>query len=402
MFGNLQTAYTDLTQLNFALMRRVAELEAERERLRQAIASMSEAFFLMDRAGRVRQVNPAACRLLQCEAASLVEQPFGAVCGRSDIPATPWDLLQGAPSGRLGPMDLEIATRLGSRVPISLSLVVVRDQQGRITGMQAVARDISERKRAEEALARQARELARSNAELQQFAYVASHDLQEPLRMMASFARLLDKRYKGRLDADECIDYIVDGAKRMQRLIDDLLTYSRAGRQGRPFAPTAVAVVATACANLRAAIEESGARIVVEPLPVVMADEGQLVQLFQNLIGNAIKFRGDRPVEIHIGAAPQGDAWRFWLRHNGIGIEPRHAERIFLIFQRLHGRDRYPGTGIGLAIAKKIVERHGGRIWVESHPGAGSTFSFTLSAKEPPPESSEWSGQADRHPAGGG
>jgi two-component system, chemotaxis family, sensor kinase Cph1 len=251
--------------------------------------------------------------------------------------------------------------------------------------MQVVANDITERKQAEAALTRQAEELTRSNTELQQFAYVASHDLQEPLRMMASFAELLAKRYKEQLDADanEFIDYIIDGAARMQRLINDLLSYSRVGSRGKDFAPTdCAAVLRTVCANLRAAIEESGAVVITDSLPTVMADETQLVQLFQNLLGNAIKFRGDKPVLIYVGAERRGNDWLFQLRDNGIGIEPQYVERIFLIFQRLHGRGQYPGTGIGLAIAKKIVERHGGRIWVESEPGKGSIFYFTLPGRE--------------------
>jgi len=205
------------------------------------------------------------------------------------------------------------------------------------------------------------------------------------LRMMASFAQLLAERYKAGLgpDADEFIDYIVGGAARMQRLINDLLSYSRIGRRDREFTPIdCTAVVETVCANLRAAIEESGAMVLTDALPTGMADETQLVQLFQNLLGNAIKFRGNKPVHISIGAKREGDEWLFHVRDNGIGIEPQYVERIFLIFQRLHGRSQYPGTGIGLAIAKKIVERHAGRIWVESDAGKGSTFYFTLPARE--------------------
>jgi light-regulated signal transduction histidine kinase (bacteriophytochrome) len=203
--------------------------------------------------------------------------------------------------------------------------------------------------------------------------------------MMASFAQLLAERYKDTLDpdADEFIDYIVDGAARMQRLIHDLLSYSRVGRRNRDFTPIdCTTVVGTVCANLRAAIEESGVVITTDALPVVMADETQLVQLFQNLLGNAIKFRGDKPPLINIGAERLGDDWLFRIQDNGIGIEPQYVERIFLIFQRLHGRSQYPGTGIGLAIAKKIVERHAGRIWVQSEVGKGSTFYFTLPAWE--------------------
>jgi chemotaxis family two-component system sensor kinase Cph1 len=347
---------------------------------------MSEALLLMDRTGCVVRVNPAAVALLECEEANLVGRPLAEIWGNAAIPATPWQLVQRATSGRLPQFDTEISTRTGRSVPISISVGLVRDRRGRITGMQAVARDISERKRGEEVLAQQAQELARSNAELEQFAYVASHDLQEPLRMMASFSQLLAKRYKGRLDADadEFIGYIVDGAIRMQRLIDDLLTYSRVGRLGRPLAPTdCTKIFETTLLNLRSAIEEAGAVVTAGPLPVVMADATQLVRLFQNLIGNAIKFRGDSPVQIDVGAEYQGDKWLFWIRDNGIGIEPQYLERIFLIFQRLHHRHDYPGTGIGLAIAKKIVERHGGRIWVESERGKGSTFYFTLRAGGP-------------------
>jgi two-component system, chemotaxis family, sensor kinase Cph1 len=386
MFINLQTAYAELTHASLALERQKAEIDAGRELLLQVITSMSEALLLTDRTGHVVQVNPAACRLLECDERALLGKPFAEVCGSPDIPATPWRLLDRAPDGRLPYSDIEISTRAGHIIPVSISVGVVRDRRGRITGMQAVARDITERKRAEEALAQQARELARSNAELEQFAYVASHDLQEPLRMMASFAQLLAKRYRGQLDADadEFIDYIVDGATRMQRLINDLLAYSRVGRRGKEFASiTCAAVVEAACANLRASIEESGAVITVDPLPVIIAEETQFVQLFQNLIGNALKFRGDRPAQVHIGAERLGDEWLFWVRDNGIGIEDQYAERIFMIFQRLHVRGQYPGTGIGLAIAKKIVEHHGGRIWVESKPGEGSTFYFTVPEKGP-------------------
>jgi two-component system sensor histidine kinase/response regulator len=223
--------------------------------------------------------------------------------------------------------------------------------------------------------------LQRSNTELEQLAYVASHDMQEPLRMVASYLQLVAQRYKGQLDADadEFIGYAVDGAKRMQALINDLLAYSRVGTKARPFERTDSAkVVDTALANLRIAIQDSGAQITRGLLPVVAGDPMQLLQLFQNLIGNALKFKREDPVRIHIAAEPDGDNWRFSVSDNGIGIAAEYFERIFVLFQRLHGRADYPGTGIGLAICKKIVERHGGSITVESQVGVGSTFRFTL------------------------
>jgi light-regulated signal transduction histidine kinase (bacteriophytochrome) len=250
--------------------------------------------------------------------------------------------------------------------------------QPRVLG---IIRDITERKRAEEALARKAAELERSNQELEQFAYVASHDLQEPLRMVTSYLQLLERRYQDKLDANghEFIHFAVDGASRMKGLITDLLTYSRAGRQGKPLGPTAVEqVVAYALKNLEIAIEESQAVITHDLLPTIAADEGQLVQLFQNLISNAIKFRGETPPQIHIGVTQQDDRWCFSVRDNGLGIELEQAERVFVIFQRLHGQGEYPGSGIGLAVCKKIVERHGGWIWLESDVGKGSTFYFTM------------------------
>jgi PAS domain S-box-containing protein len=249
-------------------------------------------------------------------------------------------------------------------------------------GYRGVGTDITDRKRAQSVLRAAYDELARSNAELQQFAYVASHDLQEPLRMIGSYTQLLERRYGDKLDADahEFMDFIVDGATRMKQLIEDLLAYSRVGTRGKELRPIASqGALDRALVNLRVSIESSDAQITHDALPEVGADDTQLTQLFQNLLGNAIKFRKrDEPLRIHVGVQEADDGWRFSVADNGIGIEPQYFDRIFMVFQRLHTRDEYPGTGIGLAICKKVIDRHRGRIWVESAPGKGSTFFFTL------------------------
>lgn len=227
------------------------------------------------------------------------------------------------------------------------------------------------------------RELTRSNEELQQFAYVASHDLQEPLRMVASFTQLLAKRYEGKLDekADMYIEYAVDGARRMQTLITDLLALSRVGTRGKEPTPTESKVaIESVLRDLGPLVEETGAEIVVKETPVVIADLTQLRQVFQNLVGNAIKFRGERPPVVEIDARREGRFWEFRVSDNGIGIEPDYFDRIFVIFQRLHERGKYDGSGMGLSIVKKIVERHGGMIGVESQPGQGTVFHFTMPA----------------------
>jgi len=261
---------------------------------------------------------------------------------------------------------------------------VLKDHLARLP--ESVKRAMRERRLREEHKQAQ-EELARSNQDLEQFAYVASHDLQEPLRMVATYTQLLAERYRGKLDADadKYIHYAVDGALRMQKLVLDLLAFSRVGRQGSsPHSTDCNIVLRAGLENLKTAIQESGAVIQHTQLPVVMADSSQLLQVFQNLIGNAIKFRGSEPPVIQVSAEAKGKEWVFSVADNGIGIAPEDAESVFVIFRRLNTRAEYPGNGIGLSICKKIVEQHGGRIWVESEPGRGSTFRFTLPVKPIP------------------
>lgn len=273
----------------------------------------------------------------------------------------------------------ENETRGGFRFPVE-----IKARQIAVGGqflIIAVARDITEREEAEQAIARQADELARSNEDLEQFAYVASHDLQEPLRMVSSYVQLLAKRYRGRLDsdADDFIEFAVDGAARMKRLIDDLLAYSRVRPDTAVLAKVdCEEILARALENLESAITESGAKIKHGPLPSVNGDAVTLVQLFQNLLSNAIKFSPGGAPQIDISAEDVGGAWRFSVHDKGIGIDPGSQDRIFLLFQRLHHKSEYSGTGIGLAMCKRIAERHGGRMWVDSKPGEGSTFFFTI------------------------
>jgi PAS domain S-box-containing protein len=260
----------------------------------------------------------------------------------------------------------------GTEIPVEIGLGPVETADGLFTLASII--DITERRAREEAL-------RRSNAELEQFAYVASHDLQEPLRMVASYTELLGQRYRGKLDdkADKYIFYAVDGAKRMQRLVADLLAYSRVGSQGKAMVPVDCGEVLSYVLNVLAEpIRQADAVVDVGSLPIVQGDEGQVGQLFQNLIGNALKFRGPTPPRITVEARLHRGRWLFSVTDNGIGIDMQHADRIFEMFQRLHERGKYEGSGVGLAIAKRIVERHGGRIWLESRPGEGTTFFFTM------------------------
>jgi PAS domain S-box-containing protein len=324
--------------------------------------------FELDRVGNIKYANPAARTRFPDLSSKGSEHPF--LAGWEDIVGTL------SASKRLSitqevKVDDSWFEQTVSAAPLNKDF--------RVYG-----RDITERKRAEESLDKTMAELRRSNDELQQFAYVASHDLQEPLRMISSYLQLIEKRYGGKLDtdADDFIKFAVDGASRMQNMIEGLLNYSRVVTKGEPFEPTEPAeALRIAISNVRLTIDETGTVVTHGNLPTVMADGAQLVQLFQNLIINAVNFRGERPPRIHISAEEKGNDCVFSVRDNGIGFPPEYKERIFVLFERLHGFD-YPGTGMGLAICKRIVERHGGRIWVESKPGEGSTFYFSLPSRE--------------------
>ena len=276
-------------------------------------------------------------------------------------------------------MNLRGRRKDGTEFPAEIGLSHMDTGQGLMAI--GLVSDITERKRAEDELARVNEELRVTNAELEQFAYVASHDLQEPLRMISSYLQLLERRYSKQLDheAHEFIAFAVDGSARMKVLIQDLLSFSRAGRRSTQFRLTAGdTILQGALANLKAAIAETNAQVTWDPLPEIFADPTLLLEVFQNLIGNALKFRREESPKIHMSASRQDDSWVFSVRDNGIGIPREHADRIFRIFERLHNDDKYPGTGIGLAVAQKIVERHAGKIWFESQLGIGTTFYFSL------------------------
>jgi len=286
-----------------------------------------------------------------------------------------------ARQGRVGRFSGYCPTADGTPTWWDVVISPINGPDGNVDRLLAVSRDITERKKAEDELRKLAAELKRSNSDLQQFAYAASHDLQEPLRTISGFVKLIEKRYKGKLDetANEFIKHTCDGVEGMRLLIKDLLVYSQVDTKERIFEPINCSVVLEkAIHSLRSAIEESGAEVTYDPLPTVMADASQMSRLFQNLIGNAIKFHDEKTPRVHVSADREGDVWVFSVRDNGIGIDAKQRERIFVIFQRLHAREEFPGTGIGLAICKRIVERHGGRIWVESEIGNGSTFYFTI------------------------
>ncbi|HXX35486.1 MAG TPA: histidine kinase N-terminal 7TM domain-containing protein [Thermodesulfobacteriota bacterium] len=355
-------------------------LRGSEERYRTLVETVPDVIFSLSAEGILTSLNPAFEKITGWSRAEWIGKSFHTILHPDDL-AHAADHFSSALSGKMSPIfEASVLCKSGHYITGEF-IGAPHIKDGKVIEVIGFARDITDRKKAEEALKKKTEELARSNRELEAFAYVASHDLQEPLRMVTNFVQLLAKRYKGNLDsnADDFIHFAVDGAMRMWNLINDLLAYSRVGTRGHPFEPIhCETILEGVLRNLKVTMEESGAVVTHDSLPTVMADRSQLGQLFQNLIGNAIKFRGNERPRIHVSANRNGNGWTFSVRDNGIGIAPEYTERIFIIFQRLHGREQYPGTGIGLAICKKIVERHGGRIWVESTPEKGATFYFTL------------------------
>jgi PAS domain S-box-containing protein len=359
-------------------------LRQNEERFRLIVSNVKDyANIMLDTEGLIVSWNQGAERIKGYRAEEIIGQHFSRFYGAEDlrngVPAL--ELKQATETGRFEGEGWRVR-KDGSRFLANIVITTLRDEKGRLRGFGKITRDITERRQAEEALMKTMAELKRSNEELGQFAYVASHDLQEPLRMVASYTQLLGQRYKGRLDsdADEFIGYAVDGCKRMQRLIQDLLSYSRAGTNLGTLRKVSVErTLEEAITNLQVTIKESGAVVTHDSLPAIVTDDSQVVQLFQNLIGNAIKYHSAEAPRVHVSATNNaGHEWIFSVRDNGLGIEPQYFEKIFMLFQRLHGQKEFEGTGIGLAMCRKIADRLGGRIWVESQPNLGSTFFFAL------------------------
>lgn len=358
----------------------ITERRRAEAKFRLVVEAAPNAMVLADASGRISLVNRRTEDLFGYARAELIGQPLELLVPtrfRARHPELVAQFLQAPQARAMGAgRDLFGQRKDGSEFPIEIGLNPFETEDGVFT--LAAIIDITARKKIDD-------ELRRSNAELEQFAYVASHDLQEPLRMVATYTELLAKRYAGQLDekADRYIHYAVEGAQRMQQLVSDVLLFSRVGSQGKPLGRVDSArVCRLVVAMLAQTVADAEAQLEVGELPTVWADEGQLGQLFQNLIGNALKFRGEAP-RVEVTATRSGADWIFRISDNGIGIEPRFAERVFQMFQRLHGRERYSGSGIGLSIAKRIVERHGGRIWLDTSVREGTTFCFTLKATEP-------------------
>lgn len=357
----------------------LAEAKAASAHLAEIVRSSDDAIFSMDLQGRVLSWNPAAEALHGHAHADAIGMSARELFPR---PEEFEQLLSSFRAGEANHLETTQLTRDGREVPVALSGSPIRDASDAVTGGSVIVRDIGAQLEAQRERERLIGELQRSNSELEQFAYVASHDLQEPLRMVASYTQLLGQRYEGQLDekADRYIHYASDGAKRMQQLLSDLLAFSRAGADTTQAEEvSAEDVLGDVLANLEAAMADSGGTVTHDPLPKVWVPRSQLSQVFQNLVGNALKFarEGEAP-QVHVSAEREGERWRFSVKDNGIGLDSRYEERIFRPFQRLHERGRFAGSGIGLSIVRKVVERHGGEVGVTANSGEGSTFWFTL------------------------
>ena len=380
----------EVSELSYAFNQMTANRKVAEEKLlaaslyaRSLLEASLDPLVTISEEGKITDVNKATEDVTGCSREELIGSDF------SDYFTAPEQARAGYQKvfteGLVKDYPLAIRSKSGRITAVLYNATVYLNPQGEIQGVFAAARDVTERKAMENEIKLAMEKLQQSNAELEQFAYVASHDLQEPLRMVASYVQLIERRYKGKLDsdADEFIGYAVDGANRMRGLIDDLLTYSRVSRLGKPFEITDLeSTLEIVLLNLKTSIAENEALVTHDKLPTVMADGGQLVQLFQNLIGNGIKFHGEEAPHVHISAQVRDTDYLFSVRDNGIGIAPEYYDRLFKIFQRLHTREEYPGSGIGLAVCKRIVERHGGQIWIDSQVGKGSTIYFTLSKRK--------------------
>jgi PAS domain S-box-containing protein len=383
---------TQVDRMEAEVLVRALELQVTNRELRRLAAIVEyadDAILTKTVAGVVTSWNAGAERLYGYTEHEILGQPVSVLVPPGHGDEEPAMLHKIASARKAVRCDIIRIRKDGTLVDVSLALSPIFDAAGEVIEVAAISRDITERKRTEDSLVERSRQLETSNKELEQYAYVASHDLQEPLRKMGSFCQLLGRRYEGQLDeqADQYIAYVVDGARRMQEMINDLLAFSRVGRSPEAMAEVDCnQVVERARIDLAAAIEEGGASITVTgTLPTVRGEWAPLVQLFENLIGNGIKFHGREPPRVEISAAPDGTGWRFAIADNGIGIEPQYADRIFTLFQRLHSQAEYPGTGIGLAVCKKIVESYGGTLCFDSRPDEGTTFYWTMPKEETSP-----------------